>query len=236
YFRNSLVAIEWLGVWQFSLGCGADSLQFHGGPCIKKNARPVPAKFPGAAPVSFCGSPNGFLAFLVHDCFWSSSAWPVDGARVANALELSASSAWTAVQRVFPDPACAYDGNGFDLAGDNRGSRIEPNEFWARDRCSVRREYVGRGVGCVAWRSVPDWRIWTSRHESGSGRIRLHCRDRRGADSEIWNAAIPRLRDRCQRRRHVRALQTPVSLRCTISAAVYFARRQFWDRLRSACT
>src|ERR1700745_4304762 len=29
--RNSVVAIERIGIWQLSLGCGVDSLQFYGG-------------------------------------------------------------------------------------------------------------------------------------------------------------------------------------------------------------
>src|SRR5256886_2947241 len=216
--------------------CSSDLLQFHGGPGVGKRAGRIRENSPVAAATFLRGSRNACRVFRVHDCFWSSSAWQVDGARVANILELSASSAWTAVHGVFPDAACAYDSNGFDLAGDNRGSRIEPNEFWARNRFSLRREYVGGDGGCVAWRSVPDWSIWTSRHESGSGRIRLCCRGHRGADGEIWNAAIPRLRDRFQRRRRARALQIPLALRCTLSAAVYSTRRQLWDRLRSACT
>ena len=38
YFRNTVAAIEWLGVWQLDLGCGADSFEFHGGSGIRKRA------------------------------------------------------------------------------------------------------------------------------------------------------------------------------------------------------
>ena len=38
-FRNAVVAIERAGIWQFGLGCGVDSLQFHGRPGAGKRDR-----------------------------------------------------------------------------------------------------------------------------------------------------------------------------------------------------
>src|SRR5207244_8865950 len=121
-FRNSVVAIERAGIWQLSLGCGVDSLQFHGGLGARKCARRILENSAMAsAPFVRCvGGPRRIL--WVHDCFWPSSAWRVDAARMANALELSADAARTAIHRVFPGAAGADDSNGLDLTGDSPGS------------------------------------------------------------------------------------------------------------------
>src|SRR6266478_2403555 len=118
-FQNPVVAIERAGIWQLSLGCGVDSLQFHGGPRVGKRARRVSENSAMATAlfVRCAGGPRRVLR--VHDCFWPSNAWRLDATRVANTLELSAGSPRTAIRRVFPDPAGADDSDGFDLAGDN---------------------------------------------------------------------------------------------------------------------
>src|SRR5213592_3063676 len=101
-FRNSVVTVERPSIWQLSLGCGVDSLQFHGGPGLGKRARRI-LENSAMASAPFIRCVGGLRRILwVHDCFWPPSAWRVDAARMANALELSADAARAAIHCVFP--------------------------------------------------------------------------------------------------------------------------------------
>src|SRR5262249_44304581 len=107
------------GIWQLGVGCGADSLQFHGGSGIGKRAGCI-IKNPALAAAAFlrcAGAPRCIL--WLHDRFWPSDRWRLNAARVANAVELSADAAGPSVRGFVPDFAPANDGNGFDAARDH---------------------------------------------------------------------------------------------------------------------
>ena len=63
---------------------------------------------------------RGSLRFLGARLFLGfRSAWRLDAAHVANAVELSADASRAAVCRFVPDLAGANDSHGFDTAGDH---------------------------------------------------------------------------------------------------------------------
>src|SRR5438034_4742638 len=114
-----MVAVERLGIWQLDLGCGADSLQFHGGAGIGKCAGYI-IENPAMAAAIFlrCAGGPRCISWLL-DCFWPSDRWRLDAARVANAVELLADAAGAAVRDFLSDFAGADYSDGFDAAGDH---------------------------------------------------------------------------------------------------------------------
>ena len=119
YFRNTVAATQWLGLWQFDLGRSADSLQFHGGAGVGKRTGCI-IENPAMAAAAFLRCAGVLRRILwLHDCFWPSRRWRFDAARVANAVELSAGAAGAAVRGFLPDFARANDSHGFDTAGDH---------------------------------------------------------------------------------------------------------------------
>src|SRR5882724_10117284 len=192
-FRNFVVAIERAGIWQFSLGGGINSFQFHGGPGVGKRARRIIENSAMAA-ASFVRGVGGVRRVLwLHDCFWPSSAWRLDATRVANTVESSAGSPRTAIRRVFPDPTRADNSDGFYPAGDNRGSSIAANELWTRDRFFVRLEHVRRRCRCTAWRSISYRSVWSSRHGFGCRLGELRRRSNRFSAREIQRRYVDAL-------------------------------------------
>src|SRR5438067_12679941 len=192
-FRNFVVAVEWPGIWQLSLGCGVDSLQFHGGPGLGKRARRI-IENSAMALASFIrcfGGPR--RSFWVHDCFWPSSAWRLDATRVANTVELSADSPRLAIHRVFPDPPRADNSHGFDLAGDYRRSSAAANERWTRDGFSVWLEHLRRRGWCTTWRSISYRSVWSSRHGFGCRLGELRRRGNRFSAREIQRRYVAAL-------------------------------------------
>ena len=162
-----MVAIERAGIWQLSLGCGVDSLQFHGGLGVRKCARRI-VENSAVASASFVRCVGGPRRIL-----WGHAT------RVANTLELSADSPRTAIHRVIPGAARAYDSDGFDVAGFNRRPSFATSEFWAGDRLSVRLEHLGRRSWCAARRRLSHCSVWASwdRPSCGFGGL-PRCGDR----------------------------------------------------------
>src|SRR6266496_3628668 len=115
-FRNSVVALERAGIWQLSLGCGIDSLKFHGGPGVGKRARRILEDSALATTAFLCCARGACRILWLHNCFWSAGAWRIDAPCVADAVELSADAPRTAIHCVFPNPARADNSDGFDAA------------------------------------------------------------------------------------------------------------------------
>src|SRR6266496_1204849 len=186
HFRNSVVAIERAGIWQLSLGCGVDSLLFHGGTGVRKCARRIVENSSMASAAFIRGAGGPRRVVWMHDCFCSSCAWRIDAACVANALELSADSVGAAFCHFIPDSARANDSDGFNAAGDDRRPGVATNDLWTRNRISVWLQHAGCSGGGGPWRNVLHSSIWTLRHGVGCGIGGLYRGGRRGAGSEVW--------------------------------------------------
>src|SRR5262249_52523604 len=113
-----MAAPEWFSVWQLGVGSGADSFELYGGPCIGKCIGRFVKDSPPAAPAFLrcTGAPRRIV--WLHNRLWTSGAWRLDAATMADPLELSADAAGAAVRGFLPDFAAANDGHGFDTAGD----------------------------------------------------------------------------------------------------------------------
>ena len=89
-FSDSLAQTERPGVWQFGLGRGVDSFEFHGGPRPwKRNCGIVDAP-PGKtiAPLRRAGTGRGSVR--LHARVRNSAAWRMAAADFSNALDAPA--------------------------------------------------------------------------------------------------------------------------------------------------
>src|SRR5438477_9142158 len=128
-----MVAVERLGIRQLDLGCGTDSLQFHGGSGFGKRPRCVIENSAMAAASPLCLAGGAGCSLWLHNRFWSSGAGRIVATRVASSVELSARASWTAIRCVFPNSTYADNGDGSDVARVDRRSDVAANQFWARD-------------------------------------------------------------------------------------------------------
>jgi hypothetical protein len=93
YFRNTVAATEWLGLWQLDLGRSADSLQFHGGSGVGKRTGCI-IENPAMAAAVFLRCAGALRRILwLHVVFGLPVVGDLMRPCVANAVELSAYAA-----------------------------------------------------------------------------------------------------------------------------------------------
>src|SRR5437868_4446636 len=109
-----MVAVERLGIRQLDLGCGADSLQFHGGSGFGKRSRCVIENSAMAASAFLRRAGTHGRILRLHNCFWPPDAGRADAASVAIAVESSADAPRAAFCRVVLDLAPSDDRHGFN--------------------------------------------------------------------------------------------------------------------------
>ena len=114
-----MAALERSSVWQLGLGCGVDSLQFHGRFGAGQRDCGILEDKAMAAVASVRGAGNSGRAPWLHHRVWFAVGWGVAAADVANALELSADAPGLALCFVLCDFAYSDNGDGPDVAGIN---------------------------------------------------------------------------------------------------------------------
>ena len=89
-FSDSLAQTERPGVWQFGLGRGLDSFEFHDGPCPWERNRCIVDAAPGKTTAPLRSARNGSGSVRLHARVRNSVAWRMAAADFSNALDASA--------------------------------------------------------------------------------------------------------------------------------------------------